>query len=92
MSTIKLTREELETVIRSSAADKEWDVCTADPRFIRYLMKQGYAPEPDHQLSDPYMAFTVPFNRLRLLKHEKRSTTKGSFLPGRHAPEPVSSI
>ena len=87
----KLTREEQETVIHSSAADKEWDVCTADPRFIRYLMKQGYVPESDHQFSDPYMAFTVPFNRLRLLKREKRKAPEGLLRFHRANKETVSS-
>ena len=91
MTKSKLTREEQETVIRSSAADQQWDVCSADPRFIRYLMRQGYAPEPDHQFSDPYMAFKLPYNRLRVLKREKRQPTGRPFQSHRHAEEAVSS-
>lgn len=91
MTEYKLTREEQETIFRTSAADKEWDICTADPRFIRYLIKQGYAPEADNQFSHPYMAFTVPFNRLRLLKREKRQPTGRPFESRRLAPEHVSS-
>lgn len=85
----KLTKEERETVIRASAADSDWDVCTADPRIARYLMKQGYAPDPDHQFSDPYMAFRMPFGRLRFLKREKRKPSGRPFKSHRHAQEPV---
>ena len=63
--TYRLTKEEQETVIRSSAADQEWDVCTADPRFIRYLKRQGYEPGPDHQFPD-HMSCKVPFRKLRI--------------------------
>jgi len=67
--TYRLTKEEQETVIRCSAADQEWDVCTADPRFIRYLKRQGYEPEPDYQLGD-YLSCRVPFRRLRIRRLE----------------------
>ena len=89
MTNSKLTREERETIIRSSAADKEWEICTADPRVVRYLIRQGYAPMPDHQLSDPYLAFTVPFGRLRFLKREKRRPPGSPFDSHRHAVEAV---
>ncbi len=69
---MNLTREEQETVIRCSAADQEWDICTADPRMIHHLEKQGYSSVPDHQLSDPYVAFRIPFRSLRARKAEKR--------------------
>ena len=72
---LELTREEMETVIRSSAADKEWDIVTADPRMIRYLEKRGYKPKPDHQFQEPFVQFTVPFGRLRFLSTEKRKLT-----------------
>jgi hypothetical protein len=65
--TYRLTKAEQETVIRSSAANQEWDVCTADPRFIRYLKRQGYEPGPDHQLRD-HLSCRVPFRRLRISK------------------------
>lgn len=89
---MKLSREELETTIRCSAAGREWDICTADPRFIRYLMKRGYLPEPDHQLSDPYMSFKVPFERLRFLKREKRQATGRPFKSQKHADSHVYSF
>ena len=65
----KLTREEQETTMRASAADGEWDICSADPRFIRYLKRQGYEPVPDHQLSG-FVKFRVPFEKLRIRKRE----------------------
>jgi len=65
----KLTKSEQETVIRSSAADQEWDVCTADPRFIRYLKRQGYEPVPDRQCTD-YFSCRVPSTKVRIRKRE----------------------
>jgi hypothetical protein len=65
--TYRLTKEEQETVIRSSAADQEWDVCTADPRVIRYLKRQGYEPEPDYQLRD-HLSCRIPYRKLRISK------------------------
>ena len=67
MSHYKLTREEQETVIRSSSADSEWDVVSADPRFIRYLKRQGFTLEVDYQLSD-HLSCKVPFRNLRVSK------------------------
>jgi hypothetical protein len=63
--TYRLTKEEQETVIRCSAADQEWDVCTVDPRFIRHLNRQGYHPEPDYQFPD-HMSCKVLFRKLRI--------------------------
>ncbi len=65
--TYRLTREEQETVIGCSAADREWDVCTADPRFARYLRRQGYEPEPDFQFHDCVFC-RIPFRKLRISK------------------------
>ena len=63
--TYRLTKAEQETVIRCSAADQEFDVCTADPKVIRYLRRQGYHPEPDYQFPD-HMSCKVPFRKLRI--------------------------
>ncbi len=60
-----LTREEMETVIRCSAADKVWDIVTADPRVKTRLRRAGYEGKPDHQLSAPYEKFEVPFKLVR---------------------------
>jgi hypothetical protein len=69
----KLTREEQETTIRASAADEEWDICSSDPRFIRYLKRQGYEPVPDHQLSG-FFKFQISFIKLRIRKREIKVT------------------
>jgi hypothetical protein len=70
---VNLSREEMETVIRCSAADQEWDIVSADPRMIRYLEKRGYQKIVDEQLSAPYFLFKVPFRRLRFSAKEKRA-------------------
>jgi hypothetical protein len=66
-----LTREEQETIIRSSAADQEWDICTADPRIIRKLEKRGYQKE-DRRNPTPYVSFRIPFKRLSFLSAAER--------------------
>ena len=65
--TYRLTKAEQETVIRCSAADQDWDICTADPRFVRYLKRQGYEPAPDYQGRD-YLSCRIPYRKLRLSK------------------------
>ena len=72
-----LSMEERETVIRKSAADKIWDIVTADPAVIRYLEKRGYVSNRDSQFSDPYRHFEVESKRLRFLTKDKRQ--KGGF-------------
>jgi hypothetical protein len=69
--TYRLTKEEQETVIRCSAADQEWDVCTADPRMIRYLTKRSWTRQPDYQDST-FLFCRLPFAKLRVLRPEKR--------------------
>ena len=75
----RLTKEEQETVIRCSAADQEWDVCTADPRFIRYLKRQGYEPEPDYQLGD-YLSCRIPYRKRRISKKSGLTAEKKARL------------
>jgi hypothetical protein len=69
--TMKLSKAELETVIGCSAADSEWDIVTADPRFIRYLKKRGWTLEPDRQFPT-HLACRLPFAKLRVLRPENR--------------------
>lgn len=52
-------------MIRSSAADQEWDVITADPRMVRYLKRQGWELKTDHQIPAP-VSYKVPFRKLRI--------------------------
>ncbi len=70
MSDYKLTREEMETIIWGNAGSQTWDVCTADPRIIRRMEKQGYRPDTQ---TNPwgYVSFTVPFDRMKIAKAEK---------------------
>ena len=74
---MKLTRDEQETVIRSSAADREWDIVTADGRVKTKLRRAGYHPTADHQLSDPYLKYTIPFAKVSIRRAGKgRSPVK----------------
>lgn len=73
MGDYKLTREEMETVILGNAASQEWQISTADSRIIRKLAKQGYQPGGRENPSG-YASFTIPYDRLRFLKAEKRRT------------------
>ncbi len=71
MVTYRLSREEQETVINGNVASQTWDLITADPRIIRRMEKQGYTPD---QRQNPwgFVSFPVPFDRLRILRREKR--------------------
>src|SRR4030095_2177668 len=72
---IKLTQEERETIIRASAADRTWDIITADPRVTRRLQKKGYKPD-DRKNPWGYVSFTVPFDRVKFLKAKKRKLSR----------------
>ncbi len=71
---MRLSKEEQETVINSNAASRTWDVCTADPRIIRRLERQGYKPD-ERENPWGYVSFTVPFDRVRILRPEKRKAS-----------------
>jgi hypothetical protein len=43
----RLTREERETLIRTSDADDTWEVFTDSPRVARLLARRGWKPGPD---------------------------------------------
>ncbi len=58
----KLSRQEQETVIRTSSADNFWDVWTCDPKFIRRFAKAGYEPTKQQHGT----VFTVPLNGLSI--------------------------
>jgi hypothetical protein len=64
MKEYKLSAEEKETVIRSSAADKQWDVMSADSRIINKLTKKGFKQT---QAKNPwgYVSFKIDFDRVR---------------------------
>ncbi len=69
---MKLSQDEIETVIRCSAADKTWNIVTADPRVKLRLKRRGHVGNPDHQLSEPYERYTLPFDMVRFGRKEKR--------------------
>jgi hypothetical protein len=57
-----LTREERETIIRTSDADDGWSISTASPRFIRKFTKLGYKKDASALNLDSYSNFTIPLN------------------------------
>lgn len=71
----KLKREEQEKIIRTSAADDEWEVYTADPKFIRRFEKRGYQPYRQDQWGRCYR---IPLNgiSIRSANRKKRSAPK----------------
>ena len=73
MSDFKLTREEQETLLRISAADREWDFFTLDPKFVRRLGKLGWELEKDHQGG---WSCRFPLNRITIRRREKRKLTE----------------
>jgi hypothetical protein len=71
----KLTREEQETVINCSAADREWTVLTSDPRIIRKLERQGYRTIDAAKNPWGYQSYRVPFGRISIRKRETQART-----------------
>ena len=57
-----LTREERETIVRTSDADDAWVVSTASPRFIRKFTKLDYPENSAASNLDGYRDFAVPRN------------------------------
>jgi hypothetical protein len=78
MPDYRLTREEQETIILGNAGSQEWDICTADPRIIRKLERQGFKPD-DRPNPWGYVSFTVPLDRLKIARSEKRKPTGRPF-------------
>lgn len=78
MANYQLTREEQETIIRSYAASRTWDICTADPKIIRKMKRQGYVPD-DRPNPWGYVSFTVPYSRVTIRRAEKRKATGNPF-------------
>ena len=72
----RLSLEEQETIIRCSAADSEWDICTADSRIISKLKRSGYEPKPDHQFSAPFVKFTLPLNAITFWSRQTLESRK----------------
>ncbi len=80
---MSLSKEECETIIRCNATDKEWEVCTADRRIKTKLKRRGYVPVKDHQFSDPFEVFVLPFDKISILKSEPRKISPDSLAKAR---------
>ena len=57
-----LTREERETIVRTSDADSAWVISTASPKHIRKFIKLGYQQQTAASNLGGYHDFTVPRN------------------------------
>jgi len=72
MSDYKLTLEERETVLRiNDVPGSNWDAWTFSERWARKFKKAGYEVKKDHQGG---YSCTIPTNRIRILRPEKRKT------------------
>ena len=78
-------REEQETVIRASAANREWNFFTWDPKFARRLEKLGYAPVKGQQGG---WSCRIALDRIAIRKPEKRklsTTQRGNVVKAQSA-------
>jgi hypothetical protein len=57
-----LTREERETILRTSDADDFWVISTASPKYVRKFTKLGYQTDDAALNPDAYQSFTVPLD------------------------------
>jgi hypothetical protein len=71
-----LAREERETIVRTSDADKRWLISTASPKFIRKFTKLGYQMDTSELILDGYNNFTVPLNLVSFRRPHKKASTK----------------
>ena len=67
-----LTREERETIVRTSDADDGWVISTASPKFIRKFTKLGYQEGIVGSKVDGYRDFTVPRNLVSFRRPRKK--------------------
>ncbi len=67
-----LTREERETIVRTSDADDGWVISTASPKFIRKFTKLGYQQQAEGPDLDGYKDFTIPRNLLSFRRPRKK--------------------
>ncbi len=70
-----LTREERETIFRTSDADDHWAISTASPKFIRKFQKLGYQNDDDVLCPGGYRSFKVPLNLVSFRKSPKKQQT-----------------
>ncbi len=67
-----LTREERETILRTSDADDCWIVSTASPRYIRKFTKLDYRQNSTDLMLDSYRDFTIPRNLVTFRRSLKK--------------------
>ena len=67
-----LTREERETIVRTSDADDGWIISTASPKYIRKFMKLGYRLSAATSDLDGYKDFTIPRNLVFFRRSPKK--------------------
>ena len=77
---MNLTREERETIVRTSDADDGWIISTASPKYIRKFTKLGYQESPDSSGLKGYRDFTVPRNLVSFQRPPKSEATCSSVL------------
>jgi hypothetical protein len=67
-----LSREERETIVRTSDADDGWLISTASPKYIRKFTKLGYRQSAATSGLDGYKDFTVPRNLVSFRRPTKK--------------------
>jgi hypothetical protein len=69
---VDLTREERETIVRISDADKDWVISTASPKHIRKLIKLGYRENSAQSSLDGYRDFIAPRSLVSFRRPRKK--------------------
>ena len=69
---MNLTREERETIVRTSDADNNWIISTASPKYIRKFTKLGYRESSDSFGLNGYRDFAVPRNLVSFRRPPKK--------------------
>jgi hypothetical protein len=67
-----LTREERETIVRTSDADDCWVISTASPKFIRKFTKFLYKTDDAVLNPDGYQSFILPLNLVSFRRPRKK--------------------
>jgi hypothetical protein len=67
-----LTREERETIVRTSDADDGWVISTASPKFIRKFTKLGYREKSAGSDVEGYRDFAIPRNLVSFRRPRKK--------------------
>jgi len=73
---MKLTRAEMETIVRTSDADDCWVISTVSPKFIRKFERLGYQSDDTALNPDGYRTFKVPLNQVSFRRPRKKLSEK----------------